>query len=79
MRIDKCLVLLLVLVAVWRVECLDNGVALRPPLLLSTGRMGCKIDEIVIKDQIDQLMSSGLAKLGYNFIIIEDCWQVSSQ
>lgn len=56
---------------------IDNGAALLPPLALSTRNAGCKIDEFMIKNQISQLVSLGLAKLGYKYLLIEDCWQVN--
>lgn len=59
------------------ITSLDNGAAEIPPLALSTASAGCNIDEFMIKGQIEQLLSLGLAKLGYKYLLIEDCWQVN--
>lgn len=58
------------------VVSLDNGVAELPPLALSTASFECDIDEITVKNQIEQLLSLGLAKIGYKYLLIQDCWQV---
>ncbi|KAK6131844.1 hypothetical protein DH2020_034418 [Rehmannia glutinosa] len=34
----------------------------------------CDINEEVIKETADALVSTGLAKLGYNYVNIDDCW-----
>ncbi|KAL0401100.1 UNVERIFIED_CONTAM: Alpha-galactosidase 3 [Sesamum latifolium] len=34
----------------------------------------CDISEDVIKETADALVSTGLAKLGYNYVNIDDCW-----
>ncbi|KAG6476925.1 hypothetical protein ZIOFF_066173 [Zingiber officinale] len=39
----------------------------------------CNIDETVIKETADALVSSGLAALGYNYVNIDDCWSSSSR
>jgi hypothetical protein len=36
---------------------------------------GCNIDDAKIRAAADQLVSSGLAAHGYNYINIDDCWQ----
>nr|XP_017183444.2 alpha-galactosidase 1-like [Malus domestica] len=34
----------------------------------------CKIDEKIIKATADALVSTGLSKLGYTYVNIDDCW-----
>ncbi|RWV84400.1 hypothetical protein GW17_00053886 [Ensete ventricosum] len=34
----------------------------------------CNINEKIIRDTADALVSSGLAKLGYHYVNIDDCW-----
>ncbi|KAK4385249.1 Alpha-galactosidase 3 [Sesamum angolense] len=34
----------------------------------------CDINEVVIKETADALITTGLAKLGYNYVNIDDCW-----
>ncbi len=72
-RISAVVMLTMITVAVYG---LDNGAALLPPMLLSTRNIGCNITENFVREQIDQLVSSGLTTKGFNFIVIEDCWQV---
>ena len=36
----------------------------------------CNVDERKMRAMADAVVSSGLAKAGYEFINIDDCWQV---
>jgi hypothetical protein len=75
----RSLVILAVVAAVMvTVTGLDNGAALLPPLLVSTQALGCGVNEAIVKDQIDQLELTGLAKMGFKTVLIYDCWQVNS-
>lgn len=56
--------------------CLDNGLALKPPLIVSTANLDCKVDEAVIRKVADEVVAKGLARVGYKYILIDDCWQV---
>ncbi|XP_019235682.1 PREDICTED: alpha-galactosidase 1-like [Nicotiana attenuata] len=40
----------------------------------SWNHFGCNIDEKVIRETADALVSTGLDKLGYNYVNIDDCW-----
>jgi alpha-galactosidase len=40
----------------------------------SWNHFGCNIDEKVIRQTADALVSTGLSKLGYNYVNIDDCW-----
>jgi alpha-N-acetylgalactosaminidase len=64
---------------------LDNGLALTPPMgWLTWERFRCNIDcdndpencigERLIKEQADRLVADGYLDLGYEYIIIDDCW-----
>ncbi|GMH10884.1 hypothetical protein Nepgr_012725 [Nepenthes gracilis] len=54
---------------------LDNGVGLTPPMgWNSWNRFQCNVDEELIKATADALVSTGLAKLGYKYVNIDDCW-----
>ena len=37
----------------------------------------CNISETLIRQSADELISSGLAAVGYNYVNLDDCWQVS--
>jgi len=43
----------------------------------SWNKFGCNVDENMIKKMADAMVSSGMRDAGYEFIVIDDCWQVS--
>ena len=58
--------------------CLDNGLGLTPQMGWNTwNKFACNINETLIYDTIDALNESGLIELGYNYINLDDCWQIS--
>lgn len=53
-----------------------DKLALTPPMgWNSWNKYGCTIDENVIKRTADAMVTSGLADVGYEYIVIDDCWQ----
>ena len=57
---------------------LDNGLGLTPQMGWNTwNKFACNINETLIYDSIDALVSSGLRDLGYNYMNLDDCWQKS--
>lgn len=57
------------------VSCLDNGLALTPAMgWNSWNHFACNINEDLIKQTADKIVSTGLAALGYNYINLDDCW-----
>ncbi|KAK4579423.1 hypothetical protein RGQ29_029191 [Quercus rubra] len=58
-----------------RRSLLANGLGLTPQMgWNSWNHFNCKVDEKVIKETADALVSTGLAKLGYIYVNIDDCW-----
>lgn len=58
-----------------RRNLLANGLADTPPMgWNSWNHFNCKIDEKIIKATADFLVSTGLSKLGYTYVNIDDCW-----
>ncbi|XP_078162156.1 alpha-galactosidase-like [Carex rostrata] len=54
---------------------LENGLGATPPMgWNSWNHFFCNIDETIIKDTADALVSTGLAELGYKYVNIDDCW-----
>jgi alpha-galactosidase len=54
-----------------------NGLAMTPPMgWNSWNGFGCKIDEKAVRDNADAIAANGMKAAGYQFIIIDDCWQV---
>ncbi len=59
-------------------RALDNGLALTPPMgWNSWNKFGCNINEKIIKEMADAMSSNGMKEAGYQYIVIDDCWQVS--
>jgi alpha-galactosidase len=40
---------------------------------------GCNIDEALIRDMADAMVNSGMRNAGYEYVIIDDCWQIARQ
>ena len=58
--------------------CLDNGLGLTPQMGWNTwNKFACDINEKLIYDSIDALNKSGLIELGYNYLNLDDCWQIA--
>jgi alpha-galactosidase len=55
----------------------DNGLARRPPMgWNSWNKFGCNVSEQLIRDAADAMVSSGMKSAGYEYVVIDDCWQV---
>ncbi|KAG9457233.1 hypothetical protein H6P81_001741 [Aristolochia fimbriata] len=58
-----------------RRNLLANNLALTPPMgWNSWNHFNCMINETVIRETADALVSTGLANLGYQYVNIDDCW-----
>nr|ARV78455.1 alpha-galactosidase [Vernicia fordii] len=58
-----------------RRNLLTNGLGMTPPMgWNSWNHFWCGINENIIKDSADALVSTGLHKLGYTYVNIDDCW-----
>ncbi|GAY47495.1 hypothetical protein CUMW_104890 [Citrus unshiu] len=58
-----------------RRNLLANGLGMTPPMgWNSWNHFNCKIDEKIIRETADALISTGLSKLGYIYVNIDDCW-----
>ena len=56
---------------------LDNGLAKTPPMgWNSWNKFGCDVSEKLIKSVADAMVSNGMRDAGYNYLVIDDCWQV---
>ena len=56
----------------------DDGVARTPPMgWNSWNRFGCNVSEKLIKNTADSMVASGMRDVGYQYVVIDDCWQVS--
>lgn len=53
-----------------------EGLAATPPMgWNSWNQFGCRINEHLIREMADAMVNSGMADAGYEYIIIDDCWQ----
>ncbi|MFN7996438.1 MAG: alpha-galactosidase [Bryobacteraceae bacterium] len=58
-------------------SALDNGVARTPPMgWNSWNKFACDVSEDLIKQAADAMVGSGMKEAGYQFVVIDDCWQV---
>ncbi len=56
-------------------QALDNGVARTPPMgWNSWNTFGCNINETLIRQMADAMVSSGMRDLGYQYVVVDDCW-----
>jgi alpha-galactosidase len=54
-----------------------DGLALTPPMgWNSWNKFGCDVSEKLIKEMADALVSTGMKDAGYQYLVIDDCWQV---
>ena len=55
-----------------------DGLAQKPPMgWNSWNKFACNVDEKMIRGMAEAMVSRGLKAAGYEFIVIDDCWQVS--
>ncbi|CAN6463351.1 unnamed protein product [Victoria cruziana] len=58
-----------------RRSLLKNGLGLTPQMgWNSWNHFACKIDEDLIRQTADAMVSTGLSKVGYEYINLDDCW-----
>jgi alpha-galactosidase len=58
-------------------RALDNGLARTPPMgWNSWNKFACKgLNEKVVRETADAMVSNGMKDAGYQFVVIDDCWQ----
>src|ERR1035438_9981095 len=55
-----------------------NTLALTPPMgWNSWNKFACNVNEDMIRDTADAMVKSGMKDAGYQYVNIDDCWQVS--
>jgi alpha-galactosidase len=56
-------------------QALNNGVARTPPMgWNSWNTFGCNINETLIRQMADALVSTGMRDRGYQYVVVDDCW-----
>src|SRR5574341_2640641 len=57
---------------------LDNGLARTPPMgWNSWNHFGCDVSAQLIRETADAMVTSGMRGAGYQYVVIDDCWQVA--
>jgi alpha-galactosidase len=52
-----------------------ENLALTPPMgWNSWNNFGCQVDEKLIRETADAIVSSGMRDVGYKYVVIDDCW-----
>jgi alpha-galactosidase len=55
-----------------------DALALTPPMgWNSWNKFGCDVSERLIRGAADAIVASGMKDAGYQYVVIDDCWQVS--
>ncbi|HJV77300.1 MAG TPA: glycoside hydrolase family 27 protein [Paludibacter sp.] len=55
-----------------------QGLALTPPMgWNSWNKFACNVSEELIRETADAMVAAGMKDAGYEYIVIDDCWQVS--
>lgn len=53
-----------------------NGLALTPPMgWNSWNKFACDVNEKIVRDTADAMVSSGMRDAGYQYVVVDDCWQ----
>ena len=61
-------------------HALANGQAMVPPMgWNSWNKFGCGITDAIVKQTADDMVSSGMKAAGYQYIVIDDCWQQAAR
>ncbi len=55
----------------------DNGLARTPPMgWNSWNNFGCNVSDKLIREVADAISANGMREAGYQYVTIDDCWQV---
>lgn len=75
---NKLLVFILALFPLLLAAQNNTELAQTPPMgWNSWNKFGCNVSESLIKGMADAMVASGMKDIGYEYVIIDDCWQVS--
>jgi alpha-galactosidase len=73
-------ILSLLLLAASNAKALENGLARTPPMgWNSWNKFGCDVNETLIREMADAMVNTGMRNAGYQYIVIDDCWQASNR
>jgi alpha-galactosidase len=56
----------------------SSGLALTPPMgWNSWNKFACNVSDDLVRGMADAMVKSGMKDAGYQYVVIDDCWQVS--
>jgi len=56
----------------------SKGLALTPPMGWNTwNKFACNVSDELVRGMSDAMVKSGMKDAGYQYVVIDDCWQVS--
>src|SRR5215468_8914427 len=59
-------------------SAVSKGLALTPPMGWNTwNKFACNVSEELVRGAADAMVKSGMKDAGYQYVVIDDCWQVS--
>src|SRR5437868_9425938 len=59
-------------------SAVSKGLALTPPMgWNSWNKFGCNVSDELVRGMADAMVKSGMKDADYQYIVIDDCWQVS--
>jgi alpha-galactosidase len=82
MSTNRLVIFMLVLIActvpLIAQESISSKLALTPPMgWNSWNKFGCNVSDQMIRQMADAMVKSGMKDAGYQYVVIDDCWQVS--
>lgn len=78
LRIFPLAAFLLSASVVFAQQPVSAGLALTPPMGWNTwNKFGCNVSDELVRGMADAMVKSGMKDAGYQYIVIDDCWQVS--
>jgi alpha-galactosidase len=64
--------------AIAQASAVSKGLAVTPPMGWNTwNKFACNVSEELVRGMADAMVKSGMKDAGYQYIVIDDCWQVS--
>ena len=77
MKLRVICTLFLLTIGVVPVRALNNNLAKTPPMgWNSWNKFACNVSDQLIRETADAMVSSGMKDAGYQYVVIDDCWQV---
>lgn len=59
-------------------NAVSKGLALTPPMgWNSWNKFACNVSDDLVRGMADAMVKSGMKDAGYQYVVIDDCWQVS--